>query len=186
MEIIQYQDKWIGAAVYRSVKKEFLKDATRPLNELCSEKVIMNIFKSDPVISLKQIHAAAISSLLAFKSKSNIAKNLGIEILLRISSETQIERALKKLGIDESAEEAGVCIISEDYNELEEARGMLSLRIGGVELSEEDLHDNNRVVRALEFYSIKDEDLKVIQAKNLYEAALFLILEKIATLDLYR
>ncbi|MEN2975325.1 MAG: KEOPS complex subunit Cgi121 [Candidatus Caldarchaeales archaeon] len=186
MEITKYHDKWIGAAVYRSPMKNLLRDPARLVSELSSDQVLVNIFKANSIVSLKQIHIAAISALAAFKSKSNIARNLNIEILLRISSETQIDKALKKIGVDEETDEVGVCIIAGDKVEIDKVGRILSSRIGGIELSGEDLYEHERITRALEFYNIDREELQLIQAKDLYEAALLLIIEKIATLDVER
>jgi len=186
METINYKGYFISIGVYSLPSKDISIDIERLLNELSKNTAVVEIFRSDFIISLKQIYFAAISAINAFNSKTNIARSLGIEILLRLSSETQINQAIKKVGVNRDLNEVGVCIVAKNVNELVELSNKLLQEINGVELTEESLHSLERVYKALEFYNIKQEEIESIQARDLYEAALFLVLERIATVDIER
>jgi len=186
METINYKGYFISVGVYSLPSKDISIDIERLLNELSKNTAVVEIFRSDFIISLKQIYFAAISAINAFNSKTNIARSLGIEILLRLSSETQINQAIKKVGVNRDLNEVGVCIVAKNVNELVELSNKLLQEINGVELTEESLHSLERVYKALEFYNIKQEEIESIQARDLYEAALFLVLERIATVDIER
>jgi len=186
LEKINYRDYFISSGVYSLLNKDVLADIERLLNELSKDTAVVEIFKSDFIISLKQIYFAVISAINAFDSKTNIARNLGIEILLRLSSETQIDRAIQKIGVKRDLNEIGICIVARSINELVELSNKLLEQINGVELAEESLHSLDRVNKALEFYNIRQEEIESIQSRDLYEAALFLVLERIATVDIER
>ena len=186
LETVSYRDYFISAGIYSLLNNDVLADIESLLNELSKDTAVIEIFRSDFIISLKQIYFAAISAINAFNSKTNIARSLGIEILLRLSSETQINQAIKKVGVNRDLNEVGVCIVAKNVNELVELSNKLLQEINGVELTEESLHSLERVYKALEFYNIKQEEIESIQARDLYEAALFLVLERIATVDIER
>lgn len=186
LEIVEYREKWIGAAVYRSPSQSFLEDPEPLIREAQRMGVSLSLFAADPVISLRQIIAAAISSLAAFRSGSNVARNLGIEVLLRISCDTQIDRALKTIGVNKDTKEVGICIISNSRDDLVRIEELASHIIDGVEVGEEELASPERIERAVRFYDISDRELASIQAKNPREAVLSLVFERIATLDIWR
>jgi|GEM_PF-627155 len=186
LETVSYRDYFISAGIYSLLNNDVLADIESLLNELSKDTAVIEIFRSDFIISLKQIYFAVISAINAFDSKTNIARNLSIEILLRLSSETQIDQAIQKIGVKRDLNEIGVCIVTKSINELMELSNKLLEQINGVELAEESLHSLDRVNKALEFYNIKQEEIESIRSRDLYEATLFLVLERIATVDVER
>lgn len=181
-----YHGYYVAVGVYRLLDKDGIEDFEKIINELSGDDVIIELFNSEFLISLKQIIFAAISAVNAFFSESNIARSLGIEILLRLSSETQIDKAIKKIGVNKDVDEVGVCIVSRNIDRLEETTRILLQRINAVELPEESLHSIDRVRKAIEFYNITQEEVESVQARDFYEATLLLVLEKIATVDIER
>lgn len=186
METIQYDDVFISVTVYYVHDRGKLENIDRLLSELRTSNCIVSIFRGDLVISLKQILLAAISAIIAFKSKTNIARKLDIEILLRLSSETQIDEAIKKIGITREVTDIGICVLSRSKDELRNFLGKLTRLIGGSELSEEDLRTIDRIDRAVKFYNINEDEINAIQAGEMWKAVLLLILERIATVDVRR
>lgn len=53
-------------------------------------------------------------------------------------------------------------------------------------MSEGELRSDDKLHEAMKFYDISETEVKVIQAKLRADAVLFLILERIATLDFMR
>jgi tRNA threonylcarbamoyladenosine modification (KEOPS) complex Cgi121 subunit len=186
LETIEYKDYFISVGIFGLPSKNVLVGIEKLLNELSKDTAVVEVFRSDFIISLKQVYLAAMSAINAFNSKTNIARSLGIEILLRLSSETQIDQAIRKIGVNRDLNEVGVCIVARNMNELMKLSNKLLQEINGVELTEESLHSLDRVYKALEFYNVKQEEIESIQARDLYEAVLFLILERIATVDIER
>lgn len=186
MEKVEYHGYYVAVGVYRLLNRDVIEDFKKIINELSVGDVVLELFNSEFVISLKQILFAAISAIKAFFSETNIAKSLGIEILLRLSSETQIDKAIEKIGVNKGVDEVGVCIVSKSIDKLEETMRKLLQKIDFVELPEEYLHSTDRIRRALEFYNIRQEEIESIQARDLHEAVLLAVLEKIATVDIER
>lgn len=58
--------------------------------------------------------------------------------------------------------------------------------IGGEPMSECELRSDDKLHEALKFYDISETEVKAVQAKSIADAVLFLILERIATLDFMR
>ncbi len=186
MERVEYRGYHVAVGVYRLLGKDRIENFERIIDELSGGDVIIELFNSEFIISLKQIVFAALSAINAFLSESNIARSLGIEILLRLSSETQIDRAIDKIGVNKNVDEVGVCIVSKDIDKLEETMRSLLQKISTVEITEESLHSIDRVKKTVEFYNIRREEVESIQARDFYEAVLLIVLEKIATVDVER
>ncbi len=185
--LTSFQDTWILAGVRRNPRRQALRDPELLLERIkaFSHGSTTQIFNAAPVISLKQIHVAAVSASLAFKAGVNIAKKLEIEFLLRLAADTQINRVLGRLGVDSGTGEVGVCIISESRDSALDVYGKVASLLGGEEVDEKYLSGHERVSKALKFYGIEG-DLDVVQAGSREEAALLLILEKMAVLDVER
>lgn len=185
MEISNFKDIFIAVGVYRNASRDSLRKLLDTALKQSKDTDYIIVFRSDFLISLKQVHVAAVSSILAFKSNTNIARNLVIEFMLRLSADTQINRVLEKVEVRDDLREVGVLIISSDLNRLQKLMVEVESMVDGEELCEEDLHLEERIQRAVEFYVLQ-EYMKVIQARDLYESVLLSVLEKIATIDIGR
>ena len=188
MSLTCFGDKWVMAGVCRGVRGEVLRNPLKILEDLkaLGEDFSAQIFDAEPIISLRQIHAAAVAAYLSFKAKVNISKRLEIEFLLRLAADTQIDRALEKIGVKPNSREVGFCIFADNREKVIEV-GKAALRIlGGEALTDTELGAEDRVKSALKFYGIDELELENVQAGSRLQAALLLILERIATLDIKR
>jgi len=186
--MISFSDKWVMASVHKNVRRGIFVKPEKIVESLrkLSENASVQIFDASCVISVKQIHAAAVATHLAFKAGSNISKKFEIEFLLRLAADTQIGRVLDKIGVKPETREVGFCVISNDKSiTLRTSRDVMHL-IGGEPMSEEELKSEERLNKAMEFYDITEKELESVQASSKAEAVLLLILERIATLDLKR
>lgn len=61
--------------------------------------VIFQIFDAEKVAGKAHIKFAVLNALKAFKIGKNISKNLPVEVMLYVSGQRQIEKALKMVGI---------------------------------------------------------------------------------------
>jgi len=188
LSLTSFGDKWVMAGVCRGVRGEVLRSPLKVLEDLkaLGEDFTAQIFDAEPVISLRQIHAAAVAAYLSFKAGVNISKRLEIEFLLRLAADTQIDRALEKIGIKPNSREVGFCIFADSKERAVEV-GRVALRaLGGEALTDVELGVEDRMRSALRFYGIDESELRNVQADSRLQAALLLILERIATLDIKR
>jgi len=185
LSLTSFGDKWVMAGVCRGVRGEVLRSPLRILEDLkaLGEDFTAQIFDAEPVISLRQIHAAAVAAYLSFKAGVNISKRLEIEWL---AADTQIDRALEKIGVKPNSREVGFCIFADSKERAVEV-GRVALRaLGGEALTDAELGVEDRMRSALRFYGIDESELRNVQADSRLQAALLLILERIATLDIKR
>lgn len=188
MRLVSFGERWVAASVLRSPKRSFLADPVRILETLraTNRGVVIQAFDANCIISIRQIHAAAVAAHLAFKAGTNISKRMEIELLLRLAADTQIGRVLDKLGVKACTEEVGFCVLADDRTSIVRVVEELTRAMGGVEVDENYLMNVDRLARAAEFYNIREAEIESVQARNRAEAILILILERIATLDLRR
>ena len=188
MSLTSFGDRWVMAGVCRGIREEVLRDPLKVLEDLkaLGKGFTAQIFDAEPIISLRQIHAAAVAAYLSFKAGVNISKRLEIEFLLRLAADTQIDRALERIGVKPDSREVGFCIFA-DNREMAVEVGKAALRVlGGETLTDAELGVEDRVRSALRFYGIDESELGNVQADSRLQAALLLILERIATLDIKR
>ena len=188
MSLASFGDKWVIAGVCRGVRGEALRSPLKVLEDLkaLGRDFSAQIFDAEPIISLRQIHAAMVAAYLSFKAGVNISKRLEIEFLLRLAADTQIDRALERIGVKPDSREVGFCIFADSRERAVEV-GKAALRVlGGEALTEAELGAEHRVRGALKFYGIDESELENVQADSRLQAALLLILERIATLDIKR
>ena len=187
--LTSFGDLWIAAAVYRNPRRTVLADPDAVLErvrELSGGDSVVQLFDADPIISLRQIHAAVAAAYLAFRAGTNIARRVEIEVLLRLAADTQIGRALRRIGVREDSRELGAAVMAKDRDEVSRILGKVAALVGGEEVSEEALGDEQKIGEALKFYGIGVEEVETVQAGSRREAALLLVLERMATLDVER
>ena len=180
--------RWVIASVHKDVRRGIFSKPEQVVKSLksASGDAAAQIFDATCVISVRQIHAAAVATYLAFKAKTNISKKFEIEFLLRLAADTQIDRVLDKIGVKPETEEVGFCVAAENKSSaLKASRNIIHL-IGGEPMSDEELKSEDRLRKAMNFYGITDKEVESVQARTKAEAVLLLILERIATLDLKR
>lgn len=188
MRLASFGDKWVAASVLRNPKRSFLANPIGILDSLraFNRDAVIQVFDARYVVSVRQIHAAAVAAYLAFKAGTNISRKMETELLLRLAADTQIGRVLERLGVREETEEVGLCILANERSSAVRIAEDLAKAVGGTEVDDDYLGREERLARAIEFYGIEMAEIESVQARDRAEAILILILERIATLDLKR
>lgn len=188
MSMISFSDRWVSASVHKNLRRRFLENPIDVLEKVRerNENVMIQVFDAGCIVSVKQIHATAVATHLAFKASTNISRKFEIELLVRLAADTQINRVLDKLGVRADTGEVGCCIVAESKDRVLKALRDLLQEIGGEEIGESELRSEEKLRKAMEFYGITEKEVKSVQAQSRHEAVLLLILERIATLDLRR
>lgn len=188
LSLLNFGDKWAAAAVHKNVRKNIVNDPAQAIENIkrLGKDVIVQIFDGRCVVSVKQIHAAAVAAHFAFKAGSNISKKFELEFLLRLAADTQINRAIKKMGIKPETREVGYCVLSDDREKVVRASSDVARLIGGEPIDENELRSEDKISEAMKFYGITEAEIGAVQARSRADAVLLLILERIATLDLMR
>lgn len=90
---------------------KFIKD----ISGECSGKCIIQLLQARAIAGEKHILQATLQAIKSFEMNNNAAKDLGLEICLRASSQRQISRALKILGIGNG--KMDICMVAVDCDE---------------------------------------------------------------------
>jgi tRNA threonylcarbamoyladenosine modification (KEOPS) complex Cgi121 subunit len=188
LRLVSFGDKWVAASVLRSPRRSFLTNPVGILDSLRTPNrgAVIQAFDAKCVVSVRQIHAAAVAAHLAFKAGTNISKKMEMELLLRLAADTQIGRVLERLGVREGTEEVGLCVLANERSLAVRIAEDLARAVGGTEVDDDYLGREERLAKAIEFYGIEMAEIESVQARDKAEAILTLILERIATLDLRR
>ena len=99
---------------------KFIKD----ISEECSGKCIIQLLQARAIAGEKHILQATLQAIKSFEMDNNAAKDLGLEICLRASSQRQISRALKILGIGNG--KMDICMVAVDCD------GDIQKKVGNV------------------------------------------------------
>ena len=83
-----------------------------------SHRATLQLLRADRIFGAEHLVSAVEKAEMAFAHKTNMAKTLGMEILLYAAAERQTSEALRKLGIFEGIEEMALVIIG-DIDEIE-------------------------------------------------------------------
>lgn len=168
--------------VSEDISSELSRIFSKIVNSI--KPVECQLFDASKVISEHHAMIALINAYLAFKSKTNIAKNLKMEALVRLSAQDQISVAIEKFGIKDGNKIVGAYLIAKGKEDIRSAKQKLLDLLKGKEVRLEMNYE--KLNHIMESYSISKEELKTVQADSENQALFLLVAEKIASTDLYR
>ncbi|MBS7610976.1 hypothetical protein KEJ27_02000 [Candidatus Bathyarchaeota archaeon] len=140
----------------------------------------VQVLNAENVAGFKHVLISVLTALEAFNCKLNLAKSLPMEILVRASTQRQINEALGILGVKRGLCDVVFIIIGEERDRVKEALNDLMERYRNhvdMHLIEEDKSD-----RIMEIYGISEENVEseVEYSKCRWEAVKNLVAEKVA------
>ena len=91
---------------------KFIRDIS---GECSSGKCTIQLLQARGIAGEKHILQATLQAIKAFEMNNNMAKDLGLEICVRTSSQRQISQALKMLGIGNG--KMDICMVAVDCDE---------------------------------------------------------------------
>lgn len=152
----------------RLSEREYTLEEIFKLIEVFQEKnpdIILQFFNPEIILNEDHIFSAIYFMLKAFQEGINISNKKNIELLLYLSANRQIKKALTFVGISEKnlkEKELYYCIISKDTNiEVinEEILGLLDAKTVEFDLNNQTFEKFNTVRK---FFKISDEELIVV------------------------
>lgn len=161
-----------------------IKDAEEFLKKIRKQKgsdVETQFFDAKYVATWQHLYFAVLDALTAFKNNRNISKSLAMETMLYASTQRQIRKAMKLLGIKSETSEIAVLIIGGNSETVKAVSSMISANVTAqrddtvLELSEE----KERIIQKT--FGISDSELKTVMKKDdLKEALTNLVIERMA------
>jgi tRNA threonylcarbamoyladenosine modification (KEOPS) complex Cgi121 subunit len=123
-------NKYVAIAGFRNVKikdvNSFLECVRGEVQEPC-----IQFFDAKLIAGQQHLHFAAVNALKAFEEKLNISSSLTIEVLLYVSAQRQIRKAVDMLGINPHSSQVAVLVIAETKREADVALEAVSKLISG-------------------------------------------------------
>ncbi len=170
---------YLGVLTVREIYVENPELLVRKVREDLSD-LNVQILNAENIAGFKHVLVSVLTALEAFNCKLNIAKSIPMEVLVRASTQRQINEALGILGVKRGLCNVAFIIIGEKINRVKEALNDLMECYRNhvdIRLLEEDRSD-----RIMEIYGISEENVKseVEYSKCRWEAVKNLVAEKVA------
>lgn len=123
------------------------------IKDNCCNNCIIQLMDANAIAGKKHLLHGVIHAILSFKRGTNLANDLGIEVVLRTSAQRQISKALNVLGLKEKEMDIAIVLINCPDYFIEE-------------LSEIFIRDDNvlkpKTPILKDIYNISDEELAIM------------------------
>lgn len=169
---------------FKDLKIGKAKDFLKKIRGNVPNKVWIQFFDSSLIATWQHLFFATLNAQLSFKNKRNISKSMEIEVLLYASSQHQINKAIKLIGIKDGTLDIALVIVGKNENQIDEAFIEILESIGKepdesvIELSEK------KIEKITKEFSISKNEIETIMKKDdIKRAVRDIILEKMALLS---
>ena len=176
--------KYVEITGFRNVK---IEDAEEFLRAICKEKqqnTVVQFFNAELVATWEHLYFAVLNALTAFRNKSNISRNVAMEIILYASAQRQIRKAIALVGVKRDSANIAIVTIGENPDSVKTTLHTVSKRIGAkpdetvLELSKGKVRSIRRA------FDISEKELKTVMKKGDAQQALVnLVVERAALLS---
>ena len=143
----------------------------------------VQFFNAEFVATWQHLYFAVLNALTAFRNKSNISKNIAVEVMLYASAQRQIRKAIALVGVKRESANVAVVIIGENSDAVKTALAAVSKRIGSepdetvLALSKDKLQSIRRA------FDISEREVEtVMKARDAQQALVNLVIEQAALL----
>jgi tRNA threonylcarbamoyladenosine modification (KEOPS) complex Cgi121 subunit len=154
---------WISAF---NTKPKSLEELFRSAVEKYPD-VSIQLVDLDKVPGQRYLKLAAVNASKSFHSKQPIAKTLAMELLLYISAEKQIVKALKQVGVTPETNRTAAVAVGNSRDRVREVASFLSTALG--QASQDELLDDwqrQRTKSVRTAFDIGEKELKAILRNN--------------------
>jgi tRNA threonylcarbamoyladenosine modification (KEOPS) complex Cgi121 subunit len=143
---------------------------------------IFQLFDADKITDQHQLYYAAANAYYAMENGGNISNKLEVETLLYASTQNQISKAIKLIGVSEKTTRIAVVVVSEQEND--SAASEIAEYLG--DMDDQALAMNQEKFEALKkLYEITDTAIETVGCDR-YKALTSLITEKSTLISLRR
>jgi len=147
---------------------------------------LVQFFDASSVAGSTHLLFATINALRAFTQGRSIAQSLDVEILLYVSAQRQIGKAIRRTGLQaEAAKVAAVLVADDDHGLAEAEEQLVAFMPGERDDSVLEVSENKRK-QLMELYDITELELQAISDTSMGDALPWLIVERSALLEVRR
>jgi tRNA threonylcarbamoyladenosine modification (KEOPS) complex Cgi121 subunit len=152
-----------------------------------SERAEVQLVKSDLIAGLEHLHFAARNAIYSFNGKRRRSKSLAMELLLYVSCQRQIAKAIKLLGVDSKDSRIALVALSDSKDALQELDRRARLIVDG----EEDdnlieIGSKQKMAQLQRSYGVTRKEMEATRFERETDSSLLqrLIIERSALLDI--
>ncbi len=165
-----------------------IRDPEHTLKQLRSinNKAELQLVKSDLIAGHEHVQFAARNALYSFKGKRR-SKSLAMELLLYLSCQRQIAKAIKFLGVDSEDSHVALIALSDSKNAIQElARQAESIMSGEQDDDQIEIGSKRKMAKLQQSYGVTIKEMEAARLEGESEASVLkrLIVERSALLDL--
>ncbi len=145
------------------------------------KKTVIQVFNADMIYGKQHLLSAAEHALRAFRQKTNTTNSLAKEVLLYAAGERQIQKALKKIGINRTTSRYAFILIDDTIKDAARMKDVLKMLFTTFHLTRDD-----KILEGdydtLKRFGITDNEIRTVSAEKYGD----LILEKVALVDIIK
>ncbi|MBS7636526.1 hypothetical protein KEJ37_04195 [Candidatus Bathyarchaeota archaeon] len=179
--------KYVAIAGFKNVKIADVEEFLENVRKCLAKNVEAQFFDARLVATWQHLYFAALNALNAFKNGVNISKSLAVEMLLYASAQRQIRKAMNLIGIKSDSKVIAAIIVGEREEDVEEALQAISRIVGGRRDDAVLKLSRKKIETIRKAFEISDLELEaVMKGKNLDQALINLVIERVALLAIER
>jgi tRNA threonylcarbamoyladenosine modification (KEOPS) complex Cgi121 subunit len=169
---------------FKNLKIDNTKKFVKKIRDEMPQKAWIQFFDASVVATWQHLFFATLNAQLSFRNHSNISKSIEMETLLFASTQHQINKAIKKMGIKTDSINIAVVIVAKITKQLDRALSVIS-RIIGKEPDESvlEISDHKQEIILTIFEISRNEIEAIIKKENTRNAIRDVVLEKVALLS---
>jgi tRNA threonylcarbamoyladenosine modification (KEOPS) complex Cgi121 subunit len=176
--------EYVEITGFRNVKIEDAEEFLKATRKEQQQDTAVQFFNAELVATWQHLYFAALNALTAFRNKSNISKNVAMEVLLYASAQRQIRKAIALVGVKRDSANVAAVIMGENPDAVKTVLSAVSKRVGA-EPDEAVLALSKGKVQSIRrAFDVSEKELETVMAKGDVEQALVnLVVERMALLS---
>lgn len=184
IKYIEKTKEYVQITGYRNLKIKDSIEFVKKIRENTPEDMWIQLFDASVVATWQHLFFAILNAQLGFKNQRNISKSIEMETLLYVSTQHQIKKAIKNIGVKNESSDVALIIVAKDIKRINSALLSISKKIKNkpnekvLEFSD---YKQNRILNVFEIN--QNEIGAVMKENNIRNAIRDIILEKMALLS---
>ena len=169
--------------------KTNIRDPQHILEQLRSVdyRVVVQLVKADLIAGPEHLQFAARNALYSFKGKRRRSKSLAMELLLYLSCQRQIAKAIKFLGVGPNDSRIALVALSDSKDAIQRLASQAESMIRGEEDDTQiEIRSKQKMTKLRDSYGVTRKEMKAARLEGETDSSVLkrLIIERSALLDL--
>ncbi len=150
-------------------------------------KVEVQLVKADLIAGPEHLQFAARNALYSFKGKGRRSKSLAMELLLYLSCQRQIAKAIRLVGVDSRDSRLALVALSDSKDAIQELARQAESIVGGIQDDGQmEIRSKQKMAKLQQSYGVTVKEMDAARHEGETDSSLLtrLIVERSALLDL--